>query len=769
MDNAALKRPSRPLGRIEDEQLLRGGGHFTADLAQGALVARFARASVAHARIASLHLEAARAMDGVEAVLAMPDLQEVLPRQPRPIDTVKNRDGSTTPVPGRPALADERIRFAGEAYALVIARSEAQASDAVEAIVAEFEELPTVSDLETHRTAITPLHEDCPNNLGFDWAGGDEAGTAEMIKKAEYVVRARIRVPRILGAPLEPFACLASYDVASGVWTLVTPSQGVHAMRRELADGYLDIPHDRLHVITPDVGGGFGIRIHMLPEQATLLAAAKLLGESIAWRSDRSESNLCEPHARDLLIKAELALDTEGCFLGLRADGLCNLGAYVHPGARTTPTASLMFGLHGAYRMPALSLRMRGFYTNTTPTGPFRGAGQPEGTYVLERLIDQAANELNISRIEIRRRNALGAGDRNHKAVTGHVVYSCDALAVLNRACAWLDQPRKPLDACISGKGLAVYLKVNGMGRQEKAVITVDPQDGRLTAFIGSQSNGQGHATTFAALAAERLGLPVAQVRIVQGDTRQIRFGTGTGASGALGTTGTGVSRSCADLLDKARALAIAHLDVSAEQIEYASGSFRVIGSNRFVTLRELAASSTDGLVGRSEVGISLTYTVGCHACVVAIDRETGLVEVTDYAAFDDLGPLLQPIIAAGQIHGGVVQGIGQALHEGFHYDRDTAQPISATFMDYQLPRASDVPIIEGHIAQTPDAGTDLGVRGAGEAGAIASMAAVVNAVADALGVASDVQAPLTPQEIWQCLTKRRAEGRNGDGARSAL
>ncbi len=743
-------------GRIEDEPLLRGLGRYTGDHDAGALVARFVRSSVAHARITALDLTAAREVEGVVAVLAMADLVDLLPKQPPALDVVTNRDGSVTAVPPRPALAGDRVRFVGEAFALVVAETESAANDAAEAVLVEMEDLAAVSSLEA-ATDGDALHDACPDNIGFDWLGGDEAATATAIAGADHVVRARLHIPRILGAPLEPFACLASFDPTSDEWTLVTPSQGAHAIRRELADGYLGIPHERLRVVTPDVGGAFGIRIHSLPEQAVLLAAARITGRPVIWRSERTESNLCEPHARDISVEAELALDRHGRFLALRAEALCSLGAYVHPGARATPTASLLFGLQGAYRMPAVSLRMRGLYTNTTPTGPFRGAGQPEGTYVLERLIDRAAHMLGMSPATLRRRNALVTDGGSHKAATGHLIGTVDAAAVLERATAWLDGVPAGNGDALAGRGLALYLKVNGMGRQERAVISVDGTSGDVTAFIGSQTNGQGHTTTFAALTAERLGLELGRIRVVQGDTALVAFGTGTGASSALGTTGTGVARSCGDLMAKARAAAAAHLDVAADGLDYEAGSFRFPGTNRFVTLQQLAAERPDGLTGYSEVGVSLTYTVGCHACRIVIDRDTGEIEVLDYAAFDDLGPLLQRRIAEGQIHGGVAQGIGQALQEGVSYD-ESGQPLTATFLDYRLPRAADLPSLAGEIVETPDEGTDLGVRGAGEAGAIASMAAIVNAVDDALGGCAELEVPLTPQRVWRCLAGRSLE-----------
>lgn len=743
-------------GRVEDEAFLRGEGRYTADLEGAALVARFVRSDLAHARIRSLDLSVAREMPEVVGVFAMPDLAGLLPLMPAAIDAVTNRDGSVTPVPGRPALAHDRVRFVGEAYAVVIARTESAAEDAAELLEVDFEELAPSSDLRGERSAPA-LHAECPDDVAFDWLGGDEAGVGEALAAARHVVTREYRLPRILGAPLEPFACRADYDAAAGTWTLTTPSQGVHAIRRELADGYLGVPHGRLRVVTPDVGGAFGIRIHALPEQAVLLAASRLVGAPVIWRPARTETNLCEPHARDMTVRAELALDGDGRLLGLRATATCGMGAYVHPGARATPTGSLLFGLMGAYRIPAASLHMQGRYTNTTPTGPFRGAGQPEGAYVVERLMDAAAEVTGLGPIELRRRNALAAGDERRNGTTAHRVSGCHAAPLLRQAELWISRRPEPAPHAMAGTGLALYLKVNGMGRREKAEISVDPASGTVTATIGSQTNGQGHTTTFAALTAERLGLARGDVRIVQGDTAQVAFGTGTGASSALATTGTGLARSSSDLLAKARALAAGILEAPADALAYDRGSFRLPGGNRFVTLQEIAAASPDGLVGRSEVDVCLTYTVGCHACQVEIDRETGAVRLLAYAAFDDLGPVLQPAIARGQIHGGAAQGIGQALHEAVRYDSDSAQPTSVTFLDYQLPRAGDLPDFEVDMAETPAEGSDLQVRGAGEAGAVASMAAVVNAVASALGSDEGLEAPLTSGQIWRHLRRRGA------------
>lgn len=732
--------------RIEDEPLLRGAGRFTASHAVGALVGRFVRSTMAHARILSIETGAARAVPGVVAVYVMADLESVLPLVPAPLDTIRNRDGSITPVPPRQALARDRVRFAGEAVAIVVARSETSALDGAEAVFVDYAELPALPDLDTPPGPV-PLHNMAPGDVGFDWAGGDQDAADRAIAAAPYTINARIRVPRILGLPMEPAGALANYDGAR--WTLIAPSQGAHAIQRELAQGYLGVELGRLRVVTPDVGGAFGLRIHALPEHAVLLGAAALLGRPIAWQADRSESNVCEPHARDLAVDATLALDADGRFLGLRAAADANLGAYVHPGARATPTNSLLFGLQGAYRLPAVALSVRGRYTNTTPTGPFRGAGQPEGTYVLERLIDLAARRCGIDAMELRRRNVLRDRDFPYRTPSAHMVDSGDPASLLQQATAWIGTVPAPAPGLRRGSGMALYMKVNGMGRQEKAEVASTAAG--VVVRIGSQCNGQGHATTMAALVAGRLGLDPAEVRVVQGDTDAVGFGTGTGASSALGTTGSGLSRSCADLLRRARIAAADQLGAEADSLEYAAGSFRVPGANTFTTLGQLARDAD--LVGRSEVGVSLTYTFGCHACVVGVDPATGSVVVTAYAAFDELGPLLQTAIAHGQIHGGVAQGVGQALLEAMRYD-GAGQPITASLMDYGLPRAADLPRLHCSVAETPSDATDLRIRGAGEAGAMASMAAVVNAVAAVLGGDGAIDAPLSPHRVWQAMRR---------------
>lgn len=749
--SAAADRPGEPgrwRGRTEDERLLTGTGNYTSDDRTPALVAHFLRSPFAHADITAIDLAPTRRMPGVVAAFSATDLAGLIPGDAPVVDAIQEGGGWTRHVPRRPALVRGRTLFAGEAIAVVVARTTHGAADGAEAALVEYADLPAVTGFEAAGTA-PPIHPGLPDNLGFRWQGGDPAATDAAFAAAAIRVSAIIEVPRIHGLPLEPTCARASYDSGSGRWTLVAPSQGAHAFRRELAESYLQVPSDRIRVVTPDVGGAFGLRIHALPEHAVLLAATRLVGSDVAWSATRAESMLSEPHSRGLTVSAELALDESGTILALRAVSRCDLGAYVHVGSRSTPTAGMLFGLQGPYRMRTVSVVVQGYYTNTTPTGPFRGAGQPEGTYVLERMIDIAAARHGFDPVALRRRNLLRASDFPYRTCTGHVVDSGDPAALLDRTLADLG----PAGAG-SSAGIAMYMKVNGMGRSEKAEVEVHREDGKILVRIGSQSNGQGHETTFGRLAASRLDVTPDQVQVVQGDTDAIAHGTGTGASSALGTTGPGVDLSAKDLLRQARELASVHLGVPPDELTYGAGTFAAADGNRHVTLQELALGGS--LVGRSDVGVTLSYTFGCHGCIVSADSDTGGSTIRRYVASDDLGRVLEPVIATGQVHGGVAQGIGQALLETFRHDADTAQPVSGTLMDYAVPRASDLPELLTSFAGTVSTANLLGVRGAGEAGALCSMAAVANATAAALGLAGDsrLAAPMTAARTWEVLRK---------------
>jgi carbon-monoxide dehydrogenase large subunit len=598
--------------------------------------------------------------------------------------------------------------------------------------------------------------------VALDWRHGDEAAVAACFAGAHGVVESDFIVPRIHGAPLEPMAAQASYDRATGGWTLVTPTQGAHRVRDELAIHFLQVDPARLRVVTPDVGGAFGLRIHALSEQAVLLAAAALLGRPIRWTARRLEAMGCEPHSRDYRVRAAMAFDTDGRILAMRAEACFGIGAYVFPGARATPTGGLLFGLQGPYRLPCLSLRARGIYTNTTPTGPFRGAGQPEGAYVTERLLDLAAAKLGLDPMRLRRRNLLRAADFPYRTTSGATVDSGDPARVLTAALAEMGALPPPAMGELQGRGVALYMKMNGMGRREMCRVTLDAA-GVLRVRVGSQSNGQGHETAYAQLAAGCLGIPVDCVEILQGDTDTVIAGTGTGASSALQTTGSGVLLGTQDLLAGARSRAAHAFACTDADLIYDAGVFGRVASNQTITLAELARRDEGGLSGAAQVEVSNSFTYGCHGCDVSVDPETGVVRVLRYVAVDDLGRIINGMIAEGQIHGGLAQGIGQALMEGQYYDPDSAQPLTLTFMDYAIPRASDMPpALLTSFDGTSTASNALGVRGAGEAGAMASMAAVVNAVAAALrplGV-ERIDAPLTPNTVWHAIASAATQDR---------
>jgi len=745
-------------GRIEDDRLLRGAGRYTSDGGTPALIAHFLRSPFGHARVDAIDLEPARQVPGVVAAYAAADLAAFLPGDAPLLDTVEEGQGFRRHVPRRPALAHDRVLFAGEALAVVLARTAHAAADGAEAALVNYADLPPAADIVA--AASSPaLHPGLPDNLGFDWQGGDRKLTDAVFANAAIRVSANVEVPRMHGLPLEPAGAHASYQAETGRWTLVAPTQGAHAFRRELAEAYLQVPLDRVRVVTPDVGGAFGLRIHTLPEHAVLLAAARAVGTDVSWSASRAESMLAEPHSRGLRVAAELALDANGIILALRAVSRCDLGAYVHPGSRSTPTASMLFGLQGPYRMRVISLQVQGYYTNTTPTGPFRGAGQPEGAYVLERMVELAASRCGLDPSELRRRNLLRPSDFPYRTCSGHVVDSGDPAALLERTLAELGPAPEG-----AGAAVAMYMKMNGMGRSEKAEVEVRQGDGKVLVRIGSQSNGQGHETTFARLAAVRLGIPLDQVEVVQGDTDLVAYGTGTGASSALGTTGPGVQRSADDLLSRARVRASNLLGVKAGELTYTGGTFAAIEGNTNASLREIARDGAGPLIGRSDVGVTLSFTFGCHGCIVGVDPETAEPTVQRYVACDDLGQLVEPVIATGQVHGGIVQGIGQALLEAFRHDGDTAQPVTGTLMDYAVPRATNLPDLRTSFGCTASTNNQLGVRGAGEAGALCSMAVVANATAAALGLADEplLTAPLTPSRVWAAMqaSARRRHGR---------
>lgn len=722
-------------------------------------MAGFFRSSVAHAEVHSVDLDAARAVPGVVAAFQARDLDDIIVGGTPSLDSLAIADGRLATAAARPALARDRVRFVGEPICVVVAESTAALADGLGSITLHTTEMQAVTRVDGRGP---PLHAMSPDNISLDWRAGDSAAADSALARAHAVVELELDIPRILAAPLEPAAARATFDSATGRWTLHAPSQGVHALRRELAEFYFGVPVEHVRVITPDVGGSFGMRIHALPEHAVLLAAARKIGRPICWRSDRTESMLAEPHARDHRVRAAMAFDASARIVGARVHTRCAVGAYVHPGSRFTPTSYMLLGFSGPYRIPALSFQVTAVYTNTTPTAPFRGAGAPEAAFTVERLLDAGARRFGISALDIRRRNLLSPTDMPYRASTGATLQSGDPLGLFERAVEEFSHAAEPADARLRGVGIALYAKANGMGRRENAdlVLTVD---GRVTACVSTQANGQGHATAYAQIIADTLEIPVGKIDIVQGDSDAVPVGPGTGASGAICTTGTSLLRGAKALLEMCRERAAAGLEVAMADLRYAGGVFSIIGTDRHLSLADIARQSGESVSARAAADDITSFSYGCHICEVAVDAETGAVSLLRYQATDDFGRVINHALAAGQLHGGICQGIGQALSERFHYDAVTGQALSPTLLDYGLPRASDLPSFKTGFLPTRNESNPLGARGGGEAGAVPAMAAVVCAVADALRSHGDVnlELPLSPCSVWKAIAKsqRRSTG----------
>ena len=737
--------------RIEDHRLVTGRGRFVDDLPfPDALHAHILRSPYAHARILSLDVEEARAVDGVVAVVTAADLKRdrigALPcRTP-----VTSRDGSPMQAPDRPVLAEEVVRFVGDGVAMVVANTADIARDAAELIEVDYESLDACTDVRESR-------ERC-----FDWEMGDGEVVEAAFARADRICALDVVNNRIVVNPIETRSAIAEYDAQSDRYTLYTQTQGVHSLRKSLAESVLGVALDRLRVVTYEVGGSFGMKIFTYPSQALVLYAARLLGRPVKWVGDRGDAFLTDAHGRDHFHHAEIALDADGRFLALRVHVWANLGAYLSNAAPLIPTDSLQRVFGHVYDIPALYLRVEGMLTNTTPVDAYRGAGKPEIITTVERLIDRAAMESGIDRVSLRRRNLVPASAMPYTTALGRV-YDCgDFEAVMDEALAqsdWAGFADRRREAESRGErrgiGLGLYLHATGGNSSEVSQVELSA-DETVIVRTGTQSSGQGHETAFALVVAERLQIPLEQVRVVQGDTDLIATGGGTGGSSSLPIGATTIARASEHMLEQAREVAAEMLEAAALDFDYGDGRFTVTGTDLSVGLFDVARW-LDEERSRSCVGDTAfegeqgTYPNGAYVCEVSIDADTGQVRIASFTCVDDLGTVLNPAIATGQVIGGVVQGIGQALLERTVYDSDSGQLLSGSFMDYALPRAHDVPVITSVLTGRPSLNNPLGMKGAGEVGPIGAPAAVVNAVVDALG-GRDFEMPATPERIWLAM-----------------
>jgi carbon-monoxide dehydrogenase large subunit len=774
----------RALPRFEDLRFVRGAGNYTDDVSvPGQTCAVFVRAPHAHARIVSIDVSAARALPGVLAVLIGEDYvgdgHLGMAHFPNPADANDVSIATFAPTPERRILnqlqlplAVSRVRFLGEAVAMVVAESLVAARDAAEAVAVEYQVLPAVSDvLEALADGAPTIWPNAPNNLALDCAFGDQAAVEAAIADAHVVVEQTIRNQRTASAFMEPRSAIGSYDASEKRHTLISGCQGAHRLRHALAACF-KVEQERVHVICPDVGGAFGSRFNIYPEQLAVVWAARRVGRPVKWTGDRNEAFLTDYTARDVVTRARLAFDRKGRMLALALELTANTGAHtvsyvpLSNGYRVAPTV---------YDVPMAWVRLRAVMTNTVPTAPFRGAGRPEATTVMERLIDIAARRLKIDRVELRRRNLVRHDKLPHRTATGLTYDSGDFAGNLARALQsadWDGFPARRREARKRGRllgiGVANYVETPVGMPHERVAIKVSPADS-VTLIVGTQSSGQGHETSFRQVVADLLGVEPEAINFVSGDSATLASGGGTHSDRSMRLAGSLMVETSRTVIGKARRIAAVMLDVADDDIAFADGLFVAPNSNRRLTLFDIAraiddlASLPHDLRGPLAAEASFTgripaYPTGAAVCEAEVDPDTGAIEIRRYTSIDDGGQPINPLILHGQVHGGVAQGVGQAMLEAAVYEPGSGQLLSASFLDYGMPRADHFPHLDVELTEDPTKGNALRVKGGGEAGITPSSAVFMNAVLDALsGIGIEhMDTPATPQRVWSAIRAAR-------------
>lgn len=762
----------QPVRRKEDSRFLTGKGRYAEDVSpDGQVHAFMLRAQHAHATILRIDTAAALTMPGVVSILTGADLKAD-GLGPLPANGTLIKLPGVTPAAQeinrkpRPLLAQDVVRFSGEAVAMVLAETLEQARDAAEAIEVDYDTLPAIVDTRSAYGADVPqVWHDAPKNVCFDWSAGNKEAADAAFAKAHRVVQLEAANNRIVVGAMENRNAIGSFDPATGRYTLTTGTQMPHGVRDQLAEFVFGVPVKQLRVLVPDVGGSFGIKNAVYPEQALVLWAAKRLGKTVRWMGDRSDSFLSDCHARDNVSLGELALDADGNILALRVTTTSNIGAYLSAKGMLSPTANTP-AYAGVYRTPTIHIRVVGVYTHTAPTEVYRGAGRPEALHLLERLVEKAGHESGLGPLALRRRNLLTPAELPYPTALGLVYDSGDFAMTLDGALKKADADGFPARRARSeaqgkrrGLGLAHYCERVGGGWSEKAWLDLD-SNARATVRIGTMSNGQGHETVYAQMVAERLGISIDDVTVIQGDTDLIESGHGTGGSASLPIGGAALDSASTDLITQVAALAADELEVAAADVVFEDGAFSVAGTDIKAPLAKVAAR----LGGKVITGNGLfeprtpTFPNGCHIAEVELDPETGVVTVEAYNMVHDFGRVLNPLLLEGQLHGGVIQGLGQAMLEHVVYDPDSGQLLSGSLMDYCLPRADDVPNLHLDTVETPSPFNPIGVKGCGEAGAAGAPPALMNAIMDALaplGV-THLDMPATPLRVWEAIQQAR-------------
>lgn len=757
--------------RLEDQRLITGAGRYTDDITvAGQCYAVVVRSPLAHAKIKAMDLEAAKASPGVLAVYSAKDLEAAGIGTIKCIAPMPGRDGSQTINPPYPALAGDRVRHVGNPVAFVVAESLAEARDAADLVDVDYDDLPVVADTARALDDEAPLlHAEMQDNCCLDWVQGDEAAAEAAFSRAAKVARVSLVNNRVVVNALEPRAALADYDTETGLVTLTAGNQGIFRLRAQIAE-VLGIEQDKLRLVCPDVGGGFGMKIFLFPEMVATLFAAMQLGRPVKWTADRVESFQSDTQGRDHVTTAEMALDEAGRFLGLRVETLANMGAYLSNFGPLIPTGASTPMLSGLYKIPAIFANVKCVFTNTVPVDAYRGAGRPEAAYLLERLVDEAGRVSGLSAMEIRDLNFIKPADLPYDTGLGRTYDSGDFPRILREAGQrhGLDSlEARRTEAASRGKrlgvGLGCYIEACGGLGAEAAELRAE-RDGGVTLIIGTQTNGQGHLTAYAQLLNDKLGIEPEKVRMIQGDSDIVKQGGGTGGSRSLLMGGVSINRAGDALIERARQIAGHLLETAAADMEFAEGVFTVAGTDKRISLAEVAAAAEDGRVpddlngpleGKGDYEAeALTYPNGAHVCELEVDEASGEVTILRYTVVDDFGTLVNPLLVAGQVHGGIAQGLGQALLEHTVYD-ESGQLVSGSWMDYCMPRADNlVPIDLTFVDDLPCTTNPLGVKGAGEAGAIGAPPAIMNALIDALSPLGvrHLDMPATPQRLWQAI-----------------
>ena len=784
MTDMSMSPIGKPMLRREDQRFLTGNGQYTDDITlHGQTAGVFLRSPHAHARIKSINLDAAKKAPGVVAIFTGQDLADAKVNGLPCGWLINNKDGTPMKEPAHPALAQGKVRHVGDQVALVVAETQWQAKDACELIEVDYEVLPAVVDTASAYSASTLVHDEVPHNLCYDWGHGDKAAVDAAFAKAAHVTRLEFTNNRLIPNAMEPRAAIASYTKHDDSSTLHVANQNPHVERLLMCAFVLGLPESKVRVIAPDVGGGFGSKIFLYAEDTALVWASKRVGRPIKWTAERSESFLTDAHGRDHVSMAEMAMDANGKFLALRVATTANMGAYLSTFASAVPTILYATLLAGQYATPAVYCEVKAVFTNTAPVDAYRGAGRPEATYLVERIVEQCAREMKMDPAAIRRLNFITTFP--YATPVGLTYDVGDYDATLTKAIALADvagfAARKAASAAqgkLRGLGYSCYIEACGIapsniagalgaraGLFEAGEVRVHPT-GTVTVFTGSHSHGQGHETTFSQVVAARLGIPVENVEIVHGDTGRVLFGMGTYGSRSLAVGGTAIVKAVDKIIAKGKKIAAHLLEAADTDIVFENGEFKVAGTDKKVPFAQVSLTAYvphNYPLDKLEPGLNenafydpanFTFPAGSYICEVEVDPTSGETEICAFTAVDDFGNIVNPMIVEGQVHGGLAQGLGQAMMEACVYDKESGQLLSGSYMDYAMPRADNFPNFKIDTCVTPCSHNPLGVKGCGVAGAIGSPPALINAITDALGV-RDLEMPATRERVWRAAQAR--------------